>query len=456
MNSKRLLSTATMYIALAASPFMGGCGDDKSSNDAVTLTLLHHDNPSFDSADQAAITAYQTSHSNVTFTTQTRSFADLTTDLQTLLPTNSINADIVTIPPAETCQYADYLAEVPAGVMTKAEADAAFFAAPLEGSYCNGKLLAMPIEYNMEYGGIVVNMDLYGGTTPPTWANIDDMFTDVASKAVTPPTDYCASATDKVACLKGTSGMSFLQSDPLRNVFLGGILQRGGSIWNGSKLNFSSAEAAATIRWIWEKAWVAEDHAAVHCANTLDDVNPIQNTLNQREVSRYCGTWLIPAVKSTDPNLNLAYALAPPMVGTEHKFVTNAGWAYGVPKSSTHADQAWDFIKSLTANSTQALSWTATTGTIPALQENLNDPGLLANTPGLAQIAPILPSGHWIGFLPDVKEVFYTILPARLYPLFCKDPTGADPNYDTPEERDAAAQDAANLIQSDLDALGWW
>jgi multiple sugar transport system substrate-binding protein len=417
---------------------------------------LHHNNPAFDTADQNAITAYEALHPEIHFVTQTGTFTDLGEELQTLLPTNSIDADIITIPPAQTCAFTKYLNPVPSDVMTTDQASALFFAAPLEGSTCGGQLMAIPIEYNMEYGGIVVNMDLYGGTTVPTWTNIDDMFTDVASHVLSAPADYCASATNPASCLRGTTGMSFLQADPLRNVFLAGILQRGGQIWSGSALNFASAEAQASIQWIWEKAWISMDNAAVHCSNSVDDVDPILSTTNQRDVSRYCGTWLIPAVQANYPNLNLAYTTHPPLVGTEHKFVTNAGWSYAVPKTSTHAAEAWDFIKYLTTNQAQALAWSKTTGTIPALSANANDPGLLASTAGLAAIVPLLPLGHWLGYLPDVNKVFTTIFYARLYPLFCNDPTGADPAYATDAQRQAAVAVVANQIQSDLNALGWW
>ena len=59
------------------------------------------------------------------------------------------------------CGFADNLADVPADVISLSDAQNTFFAAPLAGSVCGGKLKGLPTEYNLEYGGAVVNMTKY-------------------------------------------------------------------------------------------------------------------------------------------------------------------------------------------------------------------------------------------------------------------------------------------------------
>ena len=92
-------------------------------------------------------------------------------------------ADVILIPGGYTCRYAagGQLLEVPADVMSLAQAQEAFFAAPLGGQTCDGKLYGFPAEYNLEYGGAYVNPALFeeaGLTYPPQWKSWDDVVTD--------------------------------------------------------------------------------------------------------------------------------------------------------------------------------------------------------------------------------------------------------------------------------------
>ena len=63
----------------------------------------------------------------------------------------------------------------------------------------------------------------------------------------------------------------------------------------------------------------------------------------------YVGTWGVPSIKGAAahgpaaPSTSI-YAL-PPMVGTEHKFVQNSGWAFAVPRTSKNQKVAWDIAQ---------------------------------------------------------------------------------------------------------------
>jgi hypothetical protein len=74
------------------------------------------------------------------------------------LKSDQLAADLVQVPGNWVCSFPENLADVPADIITLANAQNTFFTAPLAGSTCNGVLKGLPIEYNLEYGGIVATL----------------------------------------------------------------------------------------------------------------------------------------------------------------------------------------------------------------------------------------------------------------------------------------------------------
>src|SRR6185369_2903575 len=89
----------------------------------------------------------------------------------------------------------------------------------------------------------------------------------------------------------------------------------------------------------------------------------------------------------------------PPMVGTQHKFVQNSGFAFAVPKTSRNAKVAWDIAKSIALSQPAMKQWAATAGTLPALQQN-GTPEAATSSPVLSQVQPLLGQGQWMGYIP--------------------------------------------------------
>ena len=82
------------------------------------------------------------------------------------------------------CGFAANLDDVPEDVLTLPVAQNTFFAAPLAGSTCGGKLKGLPVEYNLEYGGVVVNLDKYQAKFPgktPGWTDWNQFIAEAAT-----------------------------------------------------------------------------------------------------------------------------------------------------------------------------------------------------------------------------------------------------------------------------------
>ena len=112
-------------------------------------------------------------HPNVKIENSTVKYQTLGSKLLTELKADHLDGiDLVRVIPSWVCSFAANLADVPEDIVTLGQAQSSFFAAPLAGSICDGKLKGLPIEYNLEYGGVVVNIDKYQAKFPgktPSW-----------------------------------------------------------------------------------------------------------------------------------------------------------------------------------------------------------------------------------------------------------------------------------------------
>jgi multiple sugar transport system substrate-binding protein len=375
----------------------------------VTVKLWRHDNPTFMRATDDALAAYMAAHPDVTVAPTTLSWPSYTGGLTGDLARDQLAYDLVLMPPSWTCSFAANLDDVPADIASLSEAQNTFFAAPLEGSICGGKLKALPLDYNLEYGGVVVNLDRYQAKYPgrqPGWASWSSFIAEGSALAR-------FDATGK-PCGNGLD-IDPDWPEPVRHIFLSQILQRGGHYWSAGDprlFDFATPEARDALAAM--VAWVTQDKVL------STSLFPIKNTFVTIRLARgaigygcgdvaeplsvmgYVGTWGLAAAAAESPlgtQTHFGYAPLPPMVGTEHKFVQNSGFALAVPKTSKNRRVAWDIIKAIALSPEGMRRWAATAGTLPALRVN-GTPAAAASDPLLAKVQPLLERGHWMGYIP--------------------------------------------------------
>jgi multiple sugar transport system substrate-binding protein len=412
----RDLAWATIGILAVASGCTSddtpGTGGTPATNAPVTVSFWRHDNLSYRQADDDAFADYTAAHPNVTIMSATNPWVAYTTALNVDLKRNQFTYDLVLVPPSTVCSYADNLADVPADVVSLSEAQNTFFAPPLQGSTCNGVLKGLPVEYNLEYGGVIVNMDKYHAKFPgktPGWATWADFMADAKALAEVDP------VTNK-PCVNGLD-IDPDWPEPARHILLSQILQRGGKYWadDGVTFNFNTQEArdslAEMVKWVNvdkilsvtllpEKNTFVTNRlvrGAVGYGCSADGSQPLS-------AMGYAGTWGVKDGLSQvlpGTTVNLEYFPLPPMVGTEHKFVQNAGFALAVPKTSKNPRVAWDIAKSIALSPEAMRKWTATAATLPALKAN-GTVEAVAGDPLLSRVQPILMAtgGQWMGYIP--------------------------------------------------------
>jgi multiple sugar transport system substrate-binding protein len=401
-----------------ASGLAGACGEETTP--PVTLKYLRHDNPPYAMADDEFLMDYKTVKPDLTVDVTTFRYPTLTSTLLADLKQDRLNYDLVIVPPSWVCGFADNIVDVPADVITLADAQNTFFAAPLAGSTCGGKLKGLPTEYNLEYGGAVVNMTKYQARfnrMTPAWASWND-FIDEASQL----SEYADELTKTMPRANGLD-IDNGWPQPVKHIFLSLILQNGGKYWNGTEAVFDATKGhtfnftnqasidslTEMVRWVADKK-VMFPSQLVPSMNTFVTVRLASgasgygwdDATKPLSVMGYAGTW---ALANTVGQLQAGnttkydFIALPPMKGSEHKFIQNSGFAFVVPKTSKNARAAWDLAKAMALSPAAMRKWAATAGSLPALKVNGTVEAAAAD-PIVAKVQPLFDKGQWVGYIP--------------------------------------------------------
>jgi multiple sugar transport system substrate-binding protein len=403
------LGVRRLHLAAWVAVAGGACGGEAQGPGAgqTRISYLRQDNPPFIKADDEAFALYTKDHPDVEIVPTTVKYQSLSASLMAELKQDALDADLVAVIPSWVCTFADNLADVPADVATLAQAQAAFFAPPLAGSTCNGRLKGLPVEYNLEYGGVVVNVGKYQERFPgkdPGWTDWAGFIAEARALS-----EY----EGEVARTNGLD-IDPIWPQPAKHIFLSQILQRGGSYWaaGGEAFDFKSAAARESleemVNWIvrervMSRDLVPERNTFVTTRLAMGATGYGWNDLGKPlSVMGYAGTWAVPnTIGQVPPGMSRRYEFytVPPMVGTQHKFVQNSGWSFVVPKTSKNAARAWDVARSIALDPQGARRWAAIAGTLPALRENGTREAAAAD-PLLSKVLPLLEHGQWVGYIP--------------------------------------------------------
>lgn len=406
-----------LFVLVLASLVLAACGGgatepaatqapaatDAPAEGKIEIRVWGHQAPAFNEASQKMFADFMAANPNVTIKYETFPWEVLIQTIQTSLPAGN-TADVILIPGGYTCRYASggQLLEVPADVMTLDAAKDIFFDAPLGGQTCDGKLYGFPAEFNLEYGGAYVNPALFeaaGLTYPPQWQTWDDVVAD-ARKLTTVGSDGVMTV----------AGLHYTNSDQLFTYFLAGILEQGGNYFaeDGKHFNFNSPEAVATIQKLMD---MAQKDGIVDPIIFNQDSEWVGDSFAQgHNAIGVLGSWYAGDAKIGYPDLKFDYVTLPPLMGTQHKFVSVGGWGYVVGKSTKNPELAWKLAAFLGANEANVMFFNTKSATIPAMKSVAADPKYVEAVPFAAAVLPILGNGAYQGNLTDSDQLSYEII----------------------------------------------
>lgn len=375
---------------------------ESAQAEKVTLRFWGLQNNAFIAGFEPLVAAYQKEHPNVEIKLETFDYDTYIQTLQTSMPAKQ-EADIIQLFGTWTAEYAERLAPVPEKVMSVAEAEKTFYAAPLGGYIVNGTLYGFPQEFNCEYGGVLVNKTKYeqaGLTYPPQWKTMADVVKDAQALTQKDETDMMT-----------TAGFHFTAMDPFVFAFLAGILQRGGDYWNAdhTAFTFNTPQAKETL----------QDMVDMVNTGVVDPVvfnnaeNWVIDAFFQGKVGiGYIGTWAIGEGTANYPDFKdeWDYFFLPPQAGDKPLFAADSGWGLVVSPNSPHQDAAWDFVKFVTANPDNARLWNLASGTIPAMPAVAESKEFAEKTPWITKALGLLPYGRYLGAMPNRDLALYTTI----------------------------------------------
>jgi multiple sugar transport system substrate-binding protein len=390
-----------VILAMLLSACAGGTSQAANSSEKVTLRIWTHTNNPFNAGYDALIKSYMAEHPNVDIERESFDYELYLQTLQTAMPSGT-EADIIQMFGTWTSQYYERLAPAPENVITLDQAKDKFYSAPLDGFVVDGKIYGLPQEFNMEYGGVLVNKTMFeaaGLTFPPQWKTMDDVLADAAK------------LTKKDASgMMTVEGLHFTNADAIAFSFLAGIKQRGGDYWNADQtgFTFNIPEAKAQLEWMVSAVKDGVTDPVVY----NDATNPLPDAFfTGKAAIGYIGAWSIAEGKTNFPDFKDEWDYVYlPYIGEKPIFVADSGWGLSVSKNSKHQDVAWDFVNYVAANQKNALSWNLTSGTIPAMPAVAKTDEIAAADPWLKSALEILPYGEYLGNMPDRDLILYQII----------------------------------------------
>ena len=387
---KRLLSIllcSAMVASLAVGCGSSGGSDteeaEESSGEKTTLTFWCHENEPWIKSYEAMAEKFEAENPEYDVVVESYPMSVYMDKIQTALTDENGGPDIIALWGGMAAPFiaSDALSAVPDDLAADMDED---FMEPTVGIYKkNGTYYGVPMEYNLEYGGMVVNKKLFeeaGLEYPQTWEEL---------RAVS----------KQVAKVNGDvvemGGFECIDGDALINNFLAMILQQGGNyIEEDGSVNFATEEGITALN---ELLSIVKDgectleylSAGEYCFNDVYQDKAFMSSV---------GTWAIG--EGTD-SYELTYGedfeyVAVPQYGDEMAFTSESGWGLIVPANGANVDAAWDYVRFFT-DSENLVEHNIACNQLPPRTSMLDSEEYREAMSNIDFILDILPYGKWRG-----------------------------------------------------------
>jgi multiple sugar transport system substrate-binding protein len=403
---------ALALAVLMSVSLLAGCGNSSSKSSAssgsksskTTLTLWCHENEPWEKSYKAMAAKFEKAYPKYTVKVQSYPYKVYNNKIQTALTSKTPGPDIVAVwgGAAPSFIESDALSQVPASLSKELDSD---YMAPTTGIYKkDGKYYGVPMEFNLEYGGMVVNKKLFdkaGITYPATWSDLRKVSKQVAKKNG-----------DVVT----TKGFEMIDEDALICNFLAMILQQGGQyLQSDGSINFATPEGIAAMNEILSMVKDGECDlenltAGQYCYNDV-----YQNKGYMSSV----GSWAIG--EGTD-TYKLKYGtdfeyVKVPQYGKQMAFASETGWGLVVPANGAHTDAAWKFVEFF-SKPENLVQHNIACNQLPPRKSLLTSEEYKKAMPNVAFLLDILPYGQWMGpyNTSDMRDIFN-----QMFINLCKD-----------------------------------
>lgn len=377
---------------------LAGCGSDggdkgKKSDGKTTLTFWCHQNEPWVKSYEAMAEKFEKEHPEYTVEVQDYPYDVYNDKIQTAITSDTAGPDIIAVWGGMAPNFigTDALSEVPEDLAKELDKD---YMAPTVGSYKkNGKYYGVPMEYNLEYGGMIVNKKLFHEKDvayPTTWEELRDVSKSVSVK------------NGDIVEIKG---FEMFDTDSLICNYLAMILQTGGQyLEEDDSVNFATPEGVAAMEEILSMIKDGE----CDLTHLTDGDYCFNDVYQDKGYMASVGSWAIG--EGTD-TYELKYGtdfeyVRVPQYGDQMSFASETGWGLIVPENGKNKDAAWEFI-SFFSEPENLVEHNIACSQLPPRKSLLTNETYIEKMPHVEFLLDILPNGQWMGpyNTSDMREV---------------------------------------------------
>lgn len=412
-----ILLVLIMIVTMAAACGSGGGGNSEkeeksgkteNTGDKIKVKFWGHVNEAWNSSYEQLIEEFNASQDEIEVEATFFPYSDFEAKIQTSLLSGGEGADVYEIWGGWALDFidADTLSPVPSELMDELLEDCYEpVIGAFKGKEDDGTYYGVPREYNIEYGGMIVNKPRFeeeGLAYPKTW---DEMI------------DIAKSVSKSDGDVMEMRGFEFPGSDTLAIDYLSMILSQGGQYLKDGKISLNTPESINAMTALVD--YVKNDK--------ITNLDSLTNALGDGLEGQYFigvdEAMMVPRGPWTVADLEASYGMkygedfdyvAQPFYGETKAFPAETGWGMCVPKSSKAADAAWEFVK-FVSEPERLMEHNVRCGQVPPRKSVAEDPKLIEQMPYLKELIPCLDYGHFIGdfntevLKKDIIQVFISL-----------------------------------------------
>ncbi|MCL1895689.1 MAG: extracellular solute-binding protein [Clostridiales bacterium] len=380
-----MMAVAALILGLLAG--CGGNSKDTASQDGKTVLTYwaHSDEDAWNESDEAMIAAFQKENPDIIVEREAFPYDDFEQKVMTSFMSKSGGADIYMMWGGWAVDYAStgVFAPVPDEFIADLKGDC--YEPVLGALEFEGKYYGVPLEFNAEWGGLLVNkayFDEHGIAYPKDW---DDMIRIGTENSV---------SSGEVFDMRGFDFISF---DTLPYIWMQMILSSGGAFYDGESFDFATPLAKETLQKLVD--YVTVDRMTnIECL-TGGEIENHDWLFSGEALMAPRGMWTI---GSGINDYELEYGvdfeyIQTPFYGPQKLWAAETGWSLGVNSSSANIDAAWKYVE-FCLEPENLLQINIDCGMIPPRKSVAHDPDYVAAVPYAAPILDCLDGASFIGY----------------------------------------------------------
>ena len=334
---KRIVSLILCGLMVFSAAGCSGGGENKAGKDDATLTMWTHINEPWNAAYKDAIKEFESENEGVRIKLETFPYDEFESKVQTALIDGEGGADIYELWGGWALDFTPYgtLMELPEEMAEKVREENY---EPTYGALeYEDKMYGIPLEYNIEYGGMLVNDTLLkakGLTVPKTWEEL--------RKTAIEGTEHDGN-------IFQCKGFDFVNWDSVPYYFLAFILQQDADYMTADG-KFDVTTDAAKTAFNELATMVTEDKVTdLEGLTGGADMEGYQQLYAGRNMIVPRGPWTISEGEQSfglKLGTDFDYA-AMPQYGNNQKFASENGWSLAVSSSCKEQEIALKFLEYL-------------------------------------------------------------------------------------------------------------